>query len=524
MEIENLTFPEAVRLLADRLGLEVPEEEPGDRDWRRRRERILSLNKLAARFYYEQLSTPQGSAVAAYMQKRKISRKFANRFGLGAAPDAWDTLIRAMADQGYDKRELLDAGLAVAGKNGGVYDKFRNRLMLPVIDLRGDVIGFTSRVMDGSAPKYLNTPETAIFKKRSILYGLNYAKASKRENMILVEGNIDVITLHQAGFDNAVATMGTALTEEHIRLLGRYTHELVLCYDNDAAGTDATQRAIGLLKNADFSVKVLQLPRRRTEDGELVKQDADDFIKYQGPAAFENLLTGSANQVEYRLEVIQNKYDLSQDENRAAFLREAAEMIATLPSPVEREIYGNRAAATAGVSGQTMAAEVEKARKGQSRKVRRQEERQALMPTNNFQPKERQLRYDNVRSARAEEGVLRLLLLDPALYPRAQGLEEEQFSSPFLGKVYRLLFQRWRAGETPRIPMLTGELSLEEMNRLVQLADWPETGQNTEKALADYIEIIRGEWSKRSADGVEKALLAVREQKRKKAMEDIRHE
>jgi DNA primase len=199
-------------------------------------------------------------------------------------------------------------------------------------------------------------------------------------------------------------------------------------------------------------------------------------------------------------------------------------MIATLPSPVEREIYGNRAAATAGVSGQTMAAEVEKARKGQSRKVRRQEERQALMPTNNFQPKERQLRYDNVRSARAEEGVLRLLLLDPALYPRAQGLEEEQFSSPFLGKVYRLLFQRWQAGETPRIPMLTGELSLEEMNRLVQLADWPETGQNTEKALADYIEIIRGEWSKRSADGVEKALLAVREQKRKKAMEDIRHE
>ena len=519
MEIENLTYPEAIHLLADKMGMEVPEEDPGDREWRRRRDRILSLNKLAARFYYEQLSTPQGAAVAEYINKRRISKRFANRFGLGAAPDAWDSLIRAMADKGYDKRELLDAGLAVAGKNGGVYDKFRNRLMLPVIDLRGDVIGFTSRVMDGSAPKYLNTPETAIFKKRSILYGLNYAKTSKRENMILVEGNIDVITLHQAGFDNAVATMGTALTEEHARLLGRYTKELVLCYDNDNAGKDATQRAIGILKNADFSVKVLQLPRRRTEDGELVKQDADDFIKYQGAAAFENLLNGSANQVEYRLEVIQNKYDLTADDQRAAFLQEAAAMVATLPSPVEREIYGNRAAAAAGVSGETMAAEVEKARRSQSYKARRQEERQALTPSNNFQPKERELRYDNVRSARAEEGVIRLLLLDPALFPRTQALGEEKFSSPFLGKVYRLLVERWRAGEIPRIPMLTGELSRDEMSRLVQAADQPETGQNTEKALRDYIEIIEAEWAKRRSGGVD-ALLAVREQKRKKAMED----
>lgn len=519
MEIENLTYPEAIHRLADKMGMEVPEEDNGDREWRRRRERILSLNKLAARFYYEQLTTPQGAAVAEYINKRRISRKFANRFGLGAAPDAWDSLLRAMTAKGYDKRELLDAGLAVAGKNGGVYDKFRNRLMLPVIDLRGDVIGFTSRVMDGSAPKYLNTPETAIFKKRSILYGINYAKNSKRENMILVEGNIDVITLHQAGFDNAVATMGTALTEEHARLLGRYTKELVLCYDNDNAGKDATQRAIGILKNADFAVKVLQLPRRRNEEGEMVKQDADDFIKYQGAPAFENLLTGSANQVEYRLEVIQNKFDLAADDQRAAFLLEAAAMIATLPSPVEREIYGNRAAAAAGVLGDTMAAEVEKARRSDARKARRQEERQALTPVNNFQPKERELRYTNVRSARAEEGIIRLLLLDPSLYPETAKLSEEAFSSPYLGKVYRLLIARWQAGETPRVPMLTGDLSREEMNRLVQLLDQPETGQNKPKAFRDYIQIVEAEWAKRRTGGVD-ALLAVREQKRKKAMED----
>ena len=519
MEVENLTYPEAIRLLADKMGMEVPEEDAADRDWRRRRDRILELNKLAAQFYYGQLGTPQGASVAEYINKRRISKKFANRFGLGAAPDAWDSLIRAMGEKGFDKRELLDAGLAVAGKNGGVYDKFRNRLMLPVIDLRGDVIGFTSRVMDGSAPKYLNTPETAIFKKRSILYGINYAKNTKRENMILVEGNIDVITLHQAGFDNVVATMGTALTEEHARLLSRYTKELVLCYDNDEAGKDATQRAIGILKNADFSVKVLQLPRRRTEDGELIKQDADDFIKYQGAAAFEKLLTGSSNQVEYRLEVIQNKYDLAADDQRAAFLKEAAGMIATLSSPVEREIYGNRAAQAAGISGETMAAEVEKSMRSRSYKAKKQEEQQAMTPANNFQPKERELRYGNVRSARGEEGVLRLLLLDPSLYPKAQGLTEEKFSSPFLGKVYRLLVERWQAGETPRIPTLTGDLSREEMNRLVMAVNQPESVQNTEKALSDYIKIIEAEWAKRQAGGVD-ALLAVREQKRKKTMED----
>lgn len=194
-------------------------------------------------------------------------------------------------------------------------------------------------------------------------------------------------------------------------------------------------------------------------------------------------------------------------------------MISTLSSPVEREIYGNRAATVAGVSGETMAAEVEKARRSAVRKARKQEERQALTPVNNFQPKERELRYSNVRSARAEEGVIRLLLLDPSLYPYGETLTEEKFSSPYLWKVYRLLAERWRAGETPRIPVLTGDLSQDEMNRLVQLANQPETGQNSRKAFGDYIEIIEAEWAKRRAGGVD-VLLAVREQKRKKAMED----
>ncbi|MGN0984958.1 MAG: DNA primase [Candidatus Enterenecus sp.] len=494
MEIEGISFPDAVRKLAERAGMEVPEDSPGDGQWREKRKKILELNKEAARFYRSMLTDPRGEAVASYIRdKRRISPKFSARFGLGAAPDAWDTLILAMREKGYDKADLIDAGLAVAGKNGGVYDKYRNRLMLPVIDVRGDVIGFTSRVMDDSTPKYLNTPETAIFKKRSILYGLNYAKNTKRPNFILVEGNIDVITLHQAGFDNTVATMGTALTEEHIRLISKYTRELVLCYDNDAAGVDATQRAIALLKNSDLSVKVLQLPRRRTESGELVKQDADDYIKNCGAEAFEALMERSANSVEYRLSEVQGGFDLSQDDQRAQYLQAAAEIIASLASPVEREIYGNRAADAAGLSHEAMAQEVERLRKKRRWEARKQEERKNLVPTQQLQPKDRSLRYTNIRSARAEEGVLRIVLLDGGFFRQLEDLDAGQFSSPLLGKAYGLLKERWREGRPVTLAALDGDFTPEEMDQLAAVVQEPQPMHTAAAALADLKQTILAE-------------------------------
>lgn len=494
MEVENIPFPDAVRKLAEQVGMEVPEDSPGDGQWREKRKRILELNKEAARFYRDMLSQPEGETVARYIRdKRRISPKFSARFGLGAAPDAWDTLIRAMAAKGYDKADLLEAGLAVAGKNGGIYDKYRNRLMLPVIDIRGDVIGFTSRVMDDSTPKYLNTPETAIFKKRSILYGLNYAKNTKRPNFILVEGNIDVITLHQAGFDNTVATMGTALTEEHVKMLARYTKELVLCYDNDAAGMDATQRAIALLKNSDIAVKVLQLPRRRNEKGELVKQDADDFIKNHGAEAFQSLMDGSSNSVEYRLSTVQGSFDLTQDDQRAKYLLAAAEIIASLSSPVEREIYGNRAADAAGLSHEAMAQEVDRLRKRKSWENRRKEEKENLAPVRKLQPKERSLHYDNVRSARAEEGVLRIVLLDGEFFRQLDELSESQFSSPLLGKTYGELKHRWQEGRPVTLSALDGVFTPAELDHLSAVTQQPQPMHTAAAALADYKNTILAE-------------------------------
>lgn len=494
MEVENLSFPDAVRKLAEQAGMEVPDSGAGEGQWREKRKRILELNKEAARFYRSMLDDPRGAHVAEYIAvKRRISPKYSARFGLGAAPDAWDALIRAMMEKGYQKADLIEAGLAVAGKNGGIYDKYRNRLMLPVIDVRGDVIGFTSRVMDDSTPKYLNTPETAIFKKRSILYGLNYAKNTKRPNFILVEGNIDVITMHQAGFDNTVATMGTALTEEHIKLLSRYTKELILCLDNDAAGVDATQRAIALLKNSDIAVRVLQLPRRRTEDGQLVKQDPDDYIKNYGGEAFESLLNQSANSVEYRLSVVQGGFDLRQDDQRAQYLLAAAEIIASLSSPVEREIYGGRAADAAGISHEAMAQEVERLRKKRSWEARRKEERKNLVPTQQMQPRERSLRYANVRSARAEEGVLRIVLMDGEYFRRLDDLDESRFSSPLLGRAYGMLKKRWQEGRPVTLAALDGAFTPEEADHLAAVMQQPQSMHTAQAALEDYKQTILAE-------------------------------
>ncbi len=501
MEMESLSFPDAVRKLADQAGLPMPEDTGGDGRWRERRKRVLELNREAARFYRAMLSDPRGAAVASYIRdKRRISPKFSARFGLGAAPDAWDSLIQAMGGKGYDKADLIEAGLAVAGKGGGVYDKYRNRLMLPVIDPRGDVIGFTSRVMDDSTPKYLNTPETAIFKKRSILYGLNYAKKTRRPNFILVEGNIDVITLHQAGFDNTVATMGTALTEEHTRLLGRYTKELVLCYDNDAAGEDATQRAIALLRSSEIGVKVLRLPKRRMPDGTLGKQDADDYIKNCGPAAFEELMDGSANSAEYRLSVVQGRFDLSRDDQRAQYLLAAAEVVAGLPSPVEREIYAGRCAETAGVSKEAVLQEVARQRQKRRRESARQEERRSLAPVRELQPKSRELRYENLRSARAEEGVLRIVLLDGDYFRQLEPLDETHFTSPLLRKALVLLRDRWQAGKSVSLPALEGQLTPEEMDQLSAAVQENQPPNTAAAALEDYKRVILLEQSRKDIE------------------------
>ena len=508
MEIENLTFPEAVRFLAKRANLPVPEDDGPQDGADRLRRRVLELNRDAARWYYDLLCSPEGAAVQAYLDRRQIRKSIAIRFGMGASPDRWDGLLTAMTRRGYTKEELLAAGLVVNGKNGRLYDKFRNRLMLPVIDTRGDVVGFGSRVIDNSEPKYMNTTETITYSKRRILYGLNLAKKTKRPNIILCEGNLDVVTLHQAGFDNAVASMGTALTVEQTRLLSRFTKELVLCYDNDNAGQLATQRALELLNNSEFSVKVLKLPNRMV-DGKPTKQDADDFIKNYGPAAFENLLSGSENGVEFRMTQIAARYDLTSDEGRIGYAGEMAEELCRLENAVERDVYTNRAAQTAGLSPEAMKLEVQRAFKRRAARDRKARERQELNLTRSLQPADRAIRYDDLRSAMAEEGVIRLLMQDDSLFPDQPPLREDEFSSPLLGRIYGEL---WRCrGSGSSMAARSARLTPGAMSPLTPLLQKPASTAHAPQALADYIRIIREEGVKRSGRSAMDALAAARD-------------
>ncbi len=498
MEIENLDFPDAVRFLAKRANMDVPEDNTGLEE-SRRRQRVLAVNRDAARWFYSNLSRPEGAAVAAYLEKRKISRKTAMDFGLGASPDSWDALLTAMGEKGYTKADLLAAGLAVSNQKGRIYDKFRNRLMFPVIDVKGDVVAFGGRVLDKSEPKYMNTTETMVYSKRRNLYGINLAKKTKRPNFILCEGNIDVITLHQAGFDNAVASMGTALTTEQTKILSRYTKELVLCFDNDTAGQLATQKNIEMLKDSEFTVRVLQLPRRLV-DGEYVKQDVDDFIKFQGAAAFEAILSGSAKQLDYRMEAVAAKYDLSDPDQKIAYGGEVSALIASLSNAVEREVYAGRAAETAGISRTAMLTEVERARRKKQGQERRTLQRENLNTAALRQPRDRTIRYTDLRSAMAEEGVIRLLLLDGTLADKCRELSQEAFSSPFLGRIYRTLTEAWDEGQALTAASLAAHCTPEEMGHLSGVLQRPESIANADRALEDYIQVIRRSAEKRQGE------------------------
>lgn len=496
MEEENLSFPDAVRFLAKRANMDVPED-TGNREANHLRQRVLALNKDAARFYHKTLQSSAGQAVQAYLNRRQITRRTAVRFGMGASTESWDTLISAMLKLGYTKAELLAAGLAVQNKNGGLYDKFRNRLMLPVIDVRGDVIGFGSRVLDKSEPKYMNTSETITYSKRRALYAINLVKKTKRPNIILCEGNLDVVTLHQAGFDNAVASMGTALTVEQVRLLSRYTKEIVICYDNDGAGKLATERALQLLRNSELTARVLQLPNRIV-DGQSLKQDADDFIKAQGSAAFERLLSGSENGVEYRLAEIAAKYNLTEDAQKVSYSQEVSELLAGLDNPVEREVYANRAAEACGISAQAILAETRRAFSRRRKQDRAKQQRRDLNPAMELQPKERGARYDNLRSARAEEGIIRLLVLDSSLFLPAPPILPEAFSSPLLSRAYETLLQCAREGRSINISVLAEKFTAEEISHITGMLQQPESPAGREQALQDYITIVINEAAKRN--------------------------
>ena len=500
MEIEGLSYPDAVRALAKRVGMEVPEDEQYQSRYRQQ-ERLWALHKEAARFFHSQLYAPVGKEALGYALGRGMSKPILTTFGVGYAPDTWDSLIRAMKAKGYTEEELKESGLVtVSQKNGRIFDRFRDRLMFPIIDVRGNVIAFGGRVIkkDSEAAKYLNSPETMIFNKRKNLFGLNLAKKTKADSLILVEGNIDVVTLHQYGFDNAVASLGTSLTEEHAALLSRYTENVILIYDGDTAGQRAAQRAIPMLEKAGLQIKVLSLKDAK---------DPDEYLKKFGADRFRLLLEESSNRVEYQLRAIAKKYDIRDDDQKVKFINEAAEFISTLSNAVQREVYGNRVADAAKISYEAMKIEIGKAYKRRVAREKKRQEKIQMAPAQALQPKSRTIRYDNMRSAMAEETVIAMVLRESALLDGIRDLDSGEFSSPLLGKVYLQLRHRHNQGLDVSLGVLT-DLSQEEMSHVTGFCQ-RQQGPVSEKALQDCVKIIRQE-HKASNVASEDDLMALR--------------
>ena len=484
MELEGLSYPDAVRALAKRSGMEVPEDEQYQSRYRQQ-ERLWALHKEAARFFHAQLYSPVGAEALSYALGRGMSRSILTTFGVGFAPDTWDSLVKAMRAKGYTDEELKDSGLVtVSQKNGNLFDRFRGRLMFPIIDVRGNVIAFGGRIIknDKDAAKYLNSPETLIFNKRKNLFGLNLAKKTKQDFMILVEGNIDVVALHQYGFDNAVASLGTSLTEDQATLLTRYTEQVVLLYDGDEAGQRAAQRAIPILEKAGIQVKVLRMRDAK---------DPDEFLKKFGADRFKLLLQESANRVEYQLNAIRRKYDLREDDQRIKFVHEAAELICTLGSPVQREVYGGRVAEAAGITPDAMKLEVSKAFKRRIAREKKKQEKIDLAPARALQPKSRSLRYDNVKSAMAEERILAQAMKEPALLDKIGSLKPEHFSCPLLGQVFSQLCQRHSQGLEVSVSVLS-DLTGEEMSHIAGIVQRQE-GPVSEQVFQDCVRTVLSE-------------------------------
>jgi DNA primase len=379
--------------------------------------------------------------------------------------------------------------------------------MFPIIDVRGNVIGFGGRVMDDSTPKYLNSPETAIFNKRKNLFALNLAKKTKLDYLILVEGYMDAIALHQYGFDCAVASLGTALTEDGANLLSKYTDQVVLIYDGDEAGQRAAQRAIPILEKTGLKVKVLSMRDAK---------DPDEFLKKFGADRFKLLLGESSDRVEYQLNAIRKKYDIREDLQKVEYIHESAELLCTLGSAVQREVYGHRVAEAAGVSYEAVRLEVEKAFKRRIARQKKQQEKIDLAPARKLQPKVRSIRYDNMKSAMAEEAVLAMVLREPALMEQAKTLEPGEFSCALLGNAFAQLKARYQQGLEVHLAGLT-ELTGEEMSHLAGVCQRQE-GPVSEEALADCVRTIRAE-HQRTRVSSDDDLLAFRDKlKDKKGM------
>lgn len=488
--IENLDYIDSVKLLADRAGMSLPREDGTAEEYRTLRNRIYEANRAAARFFHETLFTEKGKEQLEYLTRRGVSKQMITHFGLGAAPDEWQALLDFLTAKGFKKDELVAANLArVSEKNGRkhYFDAFRGKVMFPVIDIRGNVVAFGGRVIDNSKPKYINTSDTLVYKKSNELFALNFAKNGNNRKLILCEGYMDVIALHSAGFKNAVAGLGTALTPEQVSLISRYADEVALCYDNDEAGQKAVRAALNLFSKTGVKVKVIRLAGGK---------DPDEIIKNHGSDRFRRLLEGADNDIEYNLSGAREKYITETPDGKLGFLKEAITILSSC-STLECDIYAGRLSDELEVSKEAILSQIKEEKRKRER-VRQKStlensEKQNRM-LNNALDKERN---KNIRAARAEDILLKTLLNNGSFYQKLKDeLEEGLFITPLNKRLLSVIIKRLENGESTELSYLSQFITAEESAAVGRLFSDKLVVSNTLGECRDCIKVLKEEWEK----------------------------
>lgn len=494
MKIENLDYVEAVKFLAQRAGMEMPENTYDD-SLSKLRMRIYEANREAARFFHATLLSQRGQSGLNYLRGRALSDRTIRHFGLGFADDDWNSLCNHLKNKGFSEYEIYSANLAFKRKNGnGIYDRFVNRVMFPIIDLRGNVIAFGGRIMTDEKPKYLNTSDTPVFKKSENLFSLNNAKSSGTRTLILCEGYMDVIALNQAGFTNAVATLGTALTNEQAVLMKRYADEVIICYDADGAGQKATARAIEILRNAGLPIKILTVPSGK---------DPDEFIRSKGengPAAFKLLIEKCGNDIEYRLMKLKENYNLNTTDGKVAFLNEAVKIVATIESPIERDVFASKLCAELEIDKNAFLEQISKVKRRDRRANIKKETRQIQAELNGQSDKINREHYKKPRSSSAEEALLVYLINNPDYANSiSERVTPDKFSNSLIKRYYEYVLSKIKSGYEP-LTSVSSDFNSDEVSYLYKLISTTIPAASTREAVEEYINVINEESNKLTSD------------------------
>ena len=492
MKIENLDYMEAVKFLAERAGMTMPEDDYDD-SMGKLRTRIYEANREAARFFYGKLMSKEGAEGLRYLRSRGLADSTIRHFGLGFAPDERFSLGNHLRSRGFSEAEMIAANLVFKSRSGNsVLDRFYNRVIFPIIDVRGNVIAFGGRIMSDQKPKYLNTSDTPVFNKSANLFSLNNAKNSKSDSLILCEGYMDVISLNQAGFTNAVATLGTALTSDQASLMKRYCKEVILCYDADEAGQKATARAINILRGVGLPVKVISIP-----DG----KDPDEFIRRHGDkghAAFQNVLDSSGNDMDYRLQKLKTNFDMDSPQGKLDYLNEGVKLLCELDNPMERELYASKLSDDTGVSRDSI---LEQVKIGLRRKEKSRDKQRFSKMQRDLSGRDDKVnpqRADNLRVTTAEENLITYLVRNPdKLTYIHEKVSPDDFSTDFNRKLYAYFSDKILKNQDP-MTTVTADFSSQESSKIFYIVNARENFANTPQALDEYIGIILKEKAKPS--------------------------